>query len=370
MQSTLLQSSSQLCSVYRLVGFGDTAAMKPESAALRVISVNAPSIDVAAVAEAVLNQFGLSGDYAPLVSERDQNFHLQIANGKQYVVKVVGSGEDAVSTNFQTGALRHLQRASDVRTPGVVKTLNGDLSGDIVDGKTRYQLRVVTWVPGVQLETLGIDERLADGFGAALARLHRAFDGYSHPGENRLLLWDLQRVLELTELLDFIKDDDIRSAVEDALLDYERNVLPVIPALRKQVIHNDANPENVLVDDGEFGFIDFGDMIRAPRIFDVAIAAAYLRRFDDNPTAIMESFVAGFHAELPIEAIEADQLFDLVRARLATSISLLYWRLDARDENDPYRQKALELESGAFRFLKLLDGVGRIEFREKFSYIQ
>jgi len=344
--------------------------MKPESAALTAITVDAPNIDTAAVAKAVMDQFSLSGDYGSLVSERDQNFHLRSDNGLQYVVKVTSSGQDAASTDFQIGALLHLEDSAEVQVPRIVRTVNGESSGQISDGTTTYRLRVVTWVNGEQLESLGVDERRATEFGKALACLDRALDGYTHVGENPVLLWDLQRVAELSELLEFIEDIEIRSAVEAAVSDFRGNVLPIVPTLRSQVIHSDANPENTLIDDAKFGFIDFGDMIKAPRIFDVAIAAAYLRRFDDHPTAIIESFVAGYHAELPIEAIEADLLFDLVRARLATTISLLYWRLNARDENDPYRQKALELESGAFRFLDLLDGIGRNEFRQKFSYIQ
>lgn len=369
-QSTLLMTSPRLRPVYRQARIGETAAMKPESAALTAISMDAPSVDTAAVSVAVLEQFGLSGDYDSLVSERDQNFHLRSSDRTQYVVKVTGSGEDAASTDFQIGALLHLEDAAEIRAPRVVRTVNGESSGQITDGATTYRLRVMTWISGVQLETLGVDERLATDFGKALAGLDTAFEGYSHAGENPVLLWDLKRAAELRELIDYIEDKEIRSAVERALHDFEHNVLPVIPQLRSQVIHSDANPENILVDDGSFGFIDFSDMIKAPRIFDVAIAAAYLRRFDDHPTTIIESFVAGYHAELPIEAIEADQLFDLVRARLATTISLLYWRLNARDENDPYRQKALELESGAFRFLELLDSIGRTGFRKKFYYIQ
>ena len=102
----------------------------------------------------------------------------------------------------------------------------------------------------------------------------------------------------------------------------------------------------------------------------MAIASSYLRRFDDNPTALIESFVAGYHSEMAIETTEADLLFDLVRARLATTITLLYWRLEARDEDDPYRQKTLELESGASQFLRLLDRIGRTAFRKKLSDIQ
>jgi len=344
--------------------------MKPESPAFAAISTDAPTFPQAEVAAAVEAQFGLSGDYAPLVSERDQNFQLKTSDGKQFVVKVTSRVEDAASTDFQIEALLHLEGAGDVRVPSVVRTVDGKSSGSIDGAKASYRLRIVTWVDGVQLETIGVDENLATEFGKALARLDRALHGYSHPGENPVLLWDLQRVAELRQLLDCIDDVSIREAVERTMSDFEQNVLPAMSDLRYQVIHSDANPENTLVRNGEFGFIDFGDIIRAPRIFDVAIASSYLRRLDDNPTALIESFVAGYHSEVPIETTEADLLFDLVRARLATTITLLYWRLEARDEDDPYRQKTLELESGASQFLQLLDRIGRTAFRKKLAYIQ
>ncbi len=344
--------------------------MKPDSPAFAAISIDAPSFAQSAVAAAVEAQFGLSGDYAALVSERDQNFRLKTADDRQFVVKVTSRSEDAASTDFRVGALLHLESANDIRVPSVVRTEGGKSSGWIDDEEASYRLRVVTWVEGEQLETIGVDERLATEFGKALARLDRALRAYSHPGENPVLLWDLQRVVELRELLDCIDDSSIREAVRRSLYDFEQNVLPAMSDLRYQVIHSDANPENALVDNGEFGFIDFGDIIRAPQIFDVAIASSYLRRLDDNPTALIESFVAGYHSEMPIETTEADLLFDLVRARLATTITLLYWRLEARDEDDPYRQKTLELESGASEFLQLLDRMGPTGFRQKLSYIQ
>jgi hydroxylysine kinase len=369
-QSTLLTYSQRFQTVYRAAGIGDTAAMKPESPAFAAISIDAPSFSQSAVAAAVEAQFGLSGDYAALVSERDQNFRLETADDRQFVVKVTSRIEDAASTDFQVGALLHLESAIDIRAPSVVRTVDGKSSGHIADENASYRLRVVTWVDGEQLETIGVDERLATEFGKALARLDRALRAYSHPGENPVLLWDLQRVIELRELLDCIDDLSIREAVERAMYDFEQNVLPAMSDLRYQVIHSDANPENTLIENGEFGFIDFGDIIRAPRIFDVAIASSYLRRLNDQPTALIESFVAGYHSEMPIETTEVDLLFDLVRARLATTITLLYWRLEARAEDDPYRQKTLELEGGASQFLRLLDRIGRTAFRKKLSYIQ
>jgi Ser/Thr protein kinase RdoA (MazF antagonist) len=105
-------------------------------------------------------------------------------------------------------------------------------------------------------------------------------------------------------------------------------------------------------------------------VFEVAIAGSYLRSFDDDPLRYLVPFVAAYHEVLPLNTLEAGLLFDLIRARLATTITLLYWRLGARDENDPYRQRALSLESGAEKFLATLDAVGADAFRQKLQFIQ
>jgi Ser/Thr protein kinase RdoA (MazF antagonist) len=87
----------------------------------------------------------------------------------------------------------------------------------------------------------------------------------------------------------------------------------------------------------------------------------------ENPTALIEPFLAGYHAVLPLHDTETRLLFDLIRARLSTTVTLLYWRLQARPENDPYRQKALNLEGGAGEFLTALDTLGRAAFYNKIS---
>ena len=343
--------------------------MKPESAAMAAITGDAPSLTVDDVALAVEAAFGLSGDYSPLVSERDQNFMLRSANGSRYVAKVTSRFEKSVATDFQINALQHLEHVSDVLVPQVCQTLSGDSSCRICDEHGAYRLRVVTWVDGVPLETLPLGQDIVRDLGTALARLDRAFAGFSHPGERPELLWDLQRAAELRCLLSCIDDAGIRARVARVIDDFENNVLPEMSGLRSQVIHGDPNPGNVLTTDAGMGFIDFGDIVKAPLVFDVAIAASYLRVFDANPLQFIVPFVAAYHAVMPLTPQEGELLFDLVRTRLATTNSLLYWRLGARGQGDPYRQKALDGESGAAGFLGLLDGLGREAFRREMLFI-
>ena len=336
--------------------------MSTLSPALEAISVAAPAVEETVVAEAVARQFGLRGSYEPLVSERDQNFRLRADDGNEYVIKVVSSGEDAEATAFQTGLLTHLQCADDVIVPQLVPTIRGDSSGEIAFADNRYRLRAVSWVDGEPLESGYLDAAGAGQLGAALARLDVALQGFAHPGEDRALAWDLQRVVELRDLVGHIDEAATFAAVSDAIDDYESHVLPAKEKLRAQVIHGDANPGNVLATDDGNAFIDFGDAVRAPRVFDIAIAAAYLRAAEDDLLALIVPFVAGYQSVAPLDALEQELLFDLVRARLATTITLLFWRLSERDALDPYRQKTLELENGASVFLQRLDALGHQAF--------
>ena len=335
--------------------------------ALSVIAQPPPVLDPAAVAGAVRAQFGLHGDLAPLVSERDQNFALQSDGGSRCVVKVTNALDPAVSTEFHTALLRHLQGVAAVRVPRVLLALDGRPLGELAAGDRLHRLRVVTWVQGEQLARREPDATLAQRFGAALACLDQALQGFSHAGDCPLLLWDLQRAAELRELTTCIEDRSARRAVTSAIDDFEQRALPDLPGLRSQVIHGDANPENVLLSDEGIGFIDFSDAVRAPLICDVAIAASYLRSVSSDPLRLIAPFVASYNATLPLEAAEIGLLFDLIRARLAATVTLLHWRQGARSAADEYRQKSQASESDASHFLAALDALGRGKFINKIN---
>jgi Ser/Thr protein kinase RdoA (MazF antagonist) len=336
------------------------------------VSAQPPLIPVTAIEHAVQRQYGLCGDYSPLVSERDQNFHLRATGGAEYVVKVTSLAEVPIVSEFQIAALQHLEQVSGVRVPRVLRTLDGQVWGSIKYGKKEYKLRIVTYLAGDLLASASMDPDLVHDFGAKLATLDRGLHGFTHEGEQPLLLWDLQRAAELKDLLDHIEDPVIREPVSRAIDDFEMLVSPELGGLRSQVIHGDANPENVILDPSGHqvaGFIDFGDMVRAPLVFDVAIAAAYLRAPDTDALQLIGPFIAAYHAVNPLSDTELALLFDLVRARLATTITLLYWRLCARDDDDLYRQKTLDQEAGAICFLRALDKLGRAGFSKRLGLV-
>lgn len=339
--------------------------MKPELAASQLNASAPPDLATSEVADAVGRQFGFTGQYLPLVSERDQNFRLKATDGRKYVVKVTNAAEPTIVTDFQVGLLLHLQRSELVSTPEVVPTVSGEFYGSIETKSVTHKLRLVSYISGQPLEEVRMDTALAQAFGRQLALLGQAMRGFAHAGEKPVLRWDLQRVVELRELQSHIDDAQARRSVRRAIDDFEKHVAEQMTALPMHVIHGDANPENVLLDPVTHsftGFIDFSDAIRAPRVFDVAIAASYLRSDGADPLATMGPFIGAYNAATPLQDDEVALIFDLVRARLATTITLLYWRLRARDENDPYRQKTKRLEAGAADYLAVLENLGRASF--------
>ena len=149
-------------------------------------------------------------------------------------------------------------------------------------------------------------------------------------------------ICEITIIFDSFS---ARRMVEKTLSDFERYALPKFDSIRWQVIHNDMNPDNVLLDTSRkrrvCGMIDFGDMVYSPLIIDLAVATAYLHTDEGNPMLLMNHFVAGYNQETPLLLEELDILFDLIKTRIATTVAVLEWRKSFRDKDDPY----LELNS-------------------------
>jgi len=335
----------------------------------RPVLAGQPNLNAEEVAKAVRQQFGLAGDYTELISERDRNFHLCTGNGTSYVVKATCLAEESLVTDFQIAALIHLQNRGLTFVPRIVRTSSGQDRGSIrsEDG-SEVCLRVVTWLSGELLRHVDVTSEIAQCFGRRLAELDVALEDFSHDGEAQTLLWDSQRAGELRGLLGHISDEAVKKSVEAVLDDFDGRVKPALLDLPQQVIHNDANDENILFDgNGDVsGIIDFGDMMKAPRVIDVATAASYLRTPDD-PLRLIEPFVAAYNRENALLDAEFDVLFDLIRTRLSMTLILLHWRLAARGEDDPYRQKSLAVNSNAPDFLQNLSSIGREAFNQHIS---
>ncbi len=355
-----------------------------------------PAFPTAAAGALLTELFGLTGELSPLDSERDQNFRVRTGGG-EFTLKIVNAAEPPSAMAFQTALLRHVEAvAPTLPLPRIVRLADGREIGEATSGSgERHAVRLVTYLPGTPLAQAGRTRAALRSLGHTLGRLDGALVGFGHPGAFRDFDWHIRAVPASRARLDAVADPERRALVTSLLDGFDARVVPVLPHLRHQVIHNDANDWNVLIDpaSGEVsGLIDVGDAAFAPLAAEVAVACAYamlgspapegaaqgrvpdgaaLGRVPDgppgadrrhclgetlgeNPGAAAAAVVAGYHAAMPLTPAEIDALFDLIAGRLCISVTVSAQR--QATANDPY---LFVSEQPAWDLLRWLVTTGR-----------
>ena len=280
----------------------------------------------------------MTGEFTPLEGERDQNHRVTTADGKSFVLKVAAAGESEGAVDFQIAALRHLERTSpDLPVPRVIASKAGNDREWIAaaDG-TRHMLRLLSWLPGAPVSQGGpLTVNALRNVAAFQARLARGLRGLFHPHARHFVAWDMQRALLLDPGVQAWVADDAKALCADFSARVGRDVLPRLPALRAQVVHSDGHADNLLRaspdTDAIVGVIDFGDMVHAPLVQDLAVTLASFARHGemslDNAVAQVESW----NAVLPLMDDELEILHDLTLLRLATALALYDFRIHATE---------------------------------------
>jgi 4-aminobutyrate aminotransferase-like enzyme/Ser/Thr protein kinase RdoA (MazF antagonist) len=272
--------------------------------------------------------FGLRGTIASLVSERDQNVRIDTHDGS-FVMKVAHAAEDPVALSLQESALEHLRGVDpDLPVPHVMWP-----------GTTTWQdhlVRVVTHLPGTPYAHVPHSCELRRSLGTLMGRVSRAMQGFGHPGAHRPdFLWNLDHALAVEQWVSEVEGIEARTAVLAAFRHYRQRVLPRLPHLRAAVVHQDANDHNVLVlSDAVAGLIDFGDMVHARQVNELAVTLAYALLDVDDIVAAAADVITAYTAEFPLTDDELFVLFDLVAARLAMSIVISSHRSRDFTDND------------------------------------
>src|SRR5262245_8617510 len=117
---------------------------------MSVLTTLPPTFNAEEVAAIAAGQYGLTGAWKPLDSERDQNFRLTETDGTSWVLKVANAAEDRQVLAFQAALLRHVQAMDpDLPLPHLRATLKGeDLGQAKAHGGQSHLVRLVSWLPG------------------------------------------------------------------------------------------------------------------------------------------------------------------------------------------------------------------------------
>lgn len=310
-----------------------------------VLEEPAPAFSTAQAEEIAQRAFDLRGSAHPLASERDQNFRLSTADGSAWVLKIANPAEDPAILDMQTRALLHIAQVDPkLPVPRVRATPRGTPFHEVgADDGRRSIVRVLSFLPGQLLDDAAPHPALARDVGAMAARLARALSGFTHPSSRHALLWDLTQAPDLRARTHHIEGAGRRRVVEEVLDHFAGDVLPRLRQQRAQVIHNDVSRMNTLVEGHcVSGVIDFGDMIHAPLVCDLAVPISELLVGHPEPIATAAEITAGYHAVTPLADEELRLIFDLAVTRCAMAIAVASWRVRDHPENTAYIMGGVE----------------------------
>jgi 4-aminobutyrate aminotransferase-like enzyme/Ser/Thr protein kinase RdoA (MazF antagonist) len=307
-----------------------------------ILGTKPPDFSEEQVVEFARELYGLTGVISPLDSERDQNFLIKTATGDMFVIKIANQAVEEGFLRMVCKALDHISVVDpELPVPMVRLSVRNRVLEQVEELNGRKHLvQVLSYLPGREPAGKKAYKVLSKPLGECLARLGLALRGFFHPAADYELLWDLKQAAVLRDYLEHVSDPVGRTLVEHFLDRFEGEILPFIPKLRSQVIHNDFAPNNLVVAQDTpgviTGIIDFGDMIYTPLVMDLAPAIAYM--FSDVVDAVdlATNVTRAYHAISPLEPLELSLLYDLVGTRLAMLNVIASWRVKLFPENEEY----------------------------------
>lgn len=286
-----------------------------------------------AVQESLAKHYGLAGALKRLPGE-NINFLVTTTDEEMFVCKIVDEHMPPKVVGMECELLDHARKADfDLRLPYIHKTntqknetrINIPING-------LYRMRMMTYVNGILLDNISdISNNLLKNVGFSLAQFDQAVAGFDHPAARRSHRWNLAEAGQHRDKLNLIVDPLQRQLASWAF-DQWSGVIGPLEELPHQVIHGDANPENLLVENEQLvGIVDFGDCCYNPRVCELAIALAYLMMGREDPLAAAETVIEGYGEVLPLSSEELAVLFPLVCGRLAVTVCMA----TARHREDP-----------------------------------
>ena len=240
-----------------------------------------------------------------------------------YIFKTYGYNEELFAIlEAENAALLFLSSEEQDQFPEPIPFISGEFIKvlDIEGQKTIC--RMLSFLDGSFLGDCPPTKKLFQSFGTFLASLNLKLQNFdSYVFRARQWEWDLQYFHLNKKYIDDISDAHDRSVVQYFFIQFEQKVLPVLPRLRKQIIHNDANEWNVLLKNDKIsGIIDFGDLAHSQLINEVAIALTYACYNKEHPLEWIPIILKSYHDIIPLEEQEISVLYYLIAARLCTSV--------------------------------------------------
>lgn len=277
--------------------------------------------------------YGISGTLTQLAGERDLNYKVEGAQG-EYILKIHNASEKEFIA-LQQELLSKVSSLTHLIEPKTVATKSGSYLVELPNEKIA---RVLTWSAGNLYSEVTTSAELKLSLGKAVAQVDQALASYDFAKYTAILDrsfgWNVMQTPALSTQVEKIADEQLRKEVKEVFEFANSKLIPALALLKQQVIHNDANDNNIIVNQNQVtALIDFGDVIAAPRICGLAVACAYAIENFADPIYDILPVIHGYHLINPLTPAELEILFGLIKLRVATSITMAAIQIAADPEN-------------------------------------
>ncbi|WP_226064527.1 aminotransferase class III-fold pyridoxal phosphate-dependent enzyme [Kaistella polysaccharea] len=306
-------------------------------------------------AEAILLKlYNLKGEAKELPGEVDFNFKIKVGKSTDFILKISRPDESENYLDFQQKLLQFVETKNpNLIAPRIIKDRLGNSISKISDENLQSRnVRLLSWVPGRIWSDVNpqLDD-LRFSLGQQCGSLTEALQGFDHPEAHREFLWDIAQSLWTKAHVNLFQKEE-----KEIIIYFQNNFeesQETFEYLRKAVVHNDANDNNIIVSSDLINpkveaVIDYGDAIHTQIINDVAVACAYAIMDHNDPLEAALPIIKGYHSAFPLQEGELLHLYDAIAMRLVISVT----KSALNKEKEPDNTYLLISEKQAWEVLK------------------
>lgn len=298
--------------------------------------------------------YKIKGNATALPGELDFNFRIKVKNAEGFILKVSRPNENENYLDFQQKLLQFVENnGQHLIAPKVIPDTNGNSISKVTDDfGNKRNVRLLSWISGRVWSSVNPQlNNLRFSLGEQCGLLTQALQGFDHAEAHRKFDWDVAQSL-------WTKDHThLFSGEEKEIIEYFQEQFEkaqeTYTKLRKAVVHNDANDNNVIVSEDLINpkvkaAIDYGDAVYTQIINDLAISCAYCIMGHNDPLEAALAIVKGYHSTFTLREEELQHLYNSIAMRLVISVT----KSAINKLKEPNNEYLLISEKPAWKVLK------------------
>ncbi|XP_075915862.1 hydroxylysine kinase-like isoform X1 [Petromyzon marinus] len=328
-----------------------------------------PCLNESRAAELVERLYGVSvAGVSPLASYVDQNYRVLARDGRQFVLKVTNTRDSQRPQLLEVQmAMMSFLRERGFPMQEVVDNVSGKIMSleniDCGEGEKEFNVRLLTYLPGVPLSRVLADGSLYYQVGKLAASIHQALQQFEHPFLHSLqrddFIWNLSNTHLLEPYLFTLDGDPNQGLVREVIAKFREEIQPNLHKFTRCIIHGDFNDDNILVQEVAAGseqqqqqqgpksaegaprhrvsgIVDLNSMMFGYHVYDLAMAIMYMMVESGEAMEAGGHVLAGYESVQALTEDERRAVYFLVACRFCQSLVMARYTILRYPQNADY----------------------------------